>query len=71
MTYLAAEGMRSYIYNLSGGEGLLTWSSCGRALMLFWKGYATHLSRVHTYLWDNSNSSDTVSQSREFRRAEV
>ena len=25
-----------------------TWSSFGRALMLFWKGYATQRSLVHT-----------------------
>ena len=50
VTYLAAQGMRNHIYDLSEDEGLVTWSSCGRALMLFWKGYATHLSRVQTYL---------------------
>ena len=71
VTYLAAQGMHGYICDLSKDEGLVTWSSCGRALMLFWKGYATHLSRVQTYLWDKRKSSDTVSQPREFRRAEV
>jgi len=27
----------------------LTWSSLGKAAMLFWNGYATHLPFIHTY----------------------
>lgn len=40
-------GYRSISGKFEGAR--LTWSSFGRDDILFWKGYATHLSRIQTY----------------------